>query len=312
MYIRFIFLVFIMVAVCQGKQLPLDGNPLKTSTYKSKRGSITVHKYEDGAGFPRYRILTKHYEIYSEFDPKIFPPEELGMILEAEYEQCIIFYGVKPKFSGERWPVELYANSGRFAENCPGYGGATGVYFPWTKTAHTYFMRRGPSWWTRALMIHECSHQFHDLSGVQKGDPIGCGSSKFKFVIEGVATFVEGHRWDRATETLEIGCPLPGRSRSGIEKGAKRPRTFEDMILADIQRDETFNLMMFLIHKHPQQMKALLRDPGDPTKAWIKAFGTTDMPKSFWKEYADFSKKIGDESLTQNPKAISFKGGTGN
>jgi hypothetical protein len=80
------------------------------------------------------------------------------------------------------------------------------------------------------------------------------------------------------------------------------------MILPDIERDETFNLMMFLIHKHPEQAAKLLRDTSEPRDAWKHAFGTLDMPESFWKEYADFSEEIGEESLTQNPKAIYFKG----
>lgn len=296
---------FAAVGAAFADQLPLQDTPVSTNSSTSKRGTILVEKYAPRGGLPRYRILSTHYEIYSELKPDEFPPAELGKVMEAVREQYVAFFGVDAKQEGERWPIELYGTPERFKEEHPDYSGANGVFLPNTGKAYTHRIN-GPLWWTRALMVHEATHQYHHRCGISGGTVPGTGAAKFPFVEEGVATFCEGHRWDPRTETVFVGAPLPGRSRHGTEESKARKKTFNDYLAAPLERDECFNLMMFLVHCRTRQTARLLRDPGDPAQAWTAAFGTLEPNAAFWSDYAKYQTKIGNDALIEKPGSIRF------
>lgn len=295
-----LFVVTASVRAALPDCLPMKEKPISVKQVKSKRGTITVETYRDDGGTPRTRSLSKHYEIYSELTN--IPPEELSMIMEAAWEQMVLFFGVEPTVT-ERWKIELYRDHAEFVKHKPMYVRAMGVYTHDTKTAYTHTIN-GPVSWTRTLMVHEAAHQFHFRSGVQGQKVNGYGNLKMPFMIEGVATFVEGHRWDRKSETLYLGTTLPGRSRSGLKDYRKLSHTFDDLISARISRDLSFNLVMYLVHRHPNETAKLLSDKRDGRTAWKAAFGTTDMPESFWKEFEEFQEVLGggDDALGDEPK----------
>lgn len=270
--------------------LPRGEAPMATNACVCKRGTITVATYRK-TEFNRCIIRTDHYQIYSELDPAEFPPQELGMLMEAMFEQYCRFFAVTPDLKGDRWPVEMYASPQRFQQLL--FGGANGVFYAHTRKAHSHRID-GPLDWTDKLMVHECTHQFHALSGVKDGHPVSYGSATFGFVNEGIATFGEGTLWDPKTETVKIGYPLPGRSAHGRNISSNTPRTFDDMIMHYIDRDVDFNTIMFLVHRRTRQAEQLLRDNRAPAVAWKAAFGTLDMDADFWKDYEAFVDVVSD------------------
>jgi hypothetical protein len=283
--------------------LPKNETALVTRTYTSKRGKVVVETYKK-TDFDRFLIHTTHYQIYSELKPNEFPPQELGMLMEAVFEQYCKFFDVTPDLKGEHWQIEMYATPERFQQLL--FHGANGVFYEHTRKAHSHRIN-GPLDWTLKLMVHEATHQFHALSGVSHGNPVGtCSAMKFPFVNEGTATFCEGIVWDPRTETVKIGAPLPGRSAHAVKESKDRPKTFQDYIMADLERDECCNLMMFLIHRRTAQAAQLLRDTRPPEEAWKAAFGRLEPDAAFWKDYEAFCKLIADEKNAGRCKSIYF------
>ena len=284
--------------------LPIREQPLKTEKFESKRGEITVETYSKLDNCTRYRILTKHYKIYSELKKEEHAPEKLGKILEALWENMEAFTGVKPK-QEKRWQVEIYRTRAHMKKFASGFKGQ-GIFMYGSQKVHLIRIP-GPVWWTRTMLCHEVAHQFHFKSGVRTGEKIGHGScSKFPFIQEGFATWFEGNRWDPKTETLTIGAPLPGRSNAGVKQVKNFPRTFDGFIMGKMPRDASFNLIMFLIHEKTPQMMRLLKDTRDPKVAWTAAFGTLELDEKWWEEYDAFVKKVCDNSL-KNADPKEFK-----
>ncbi len=272
-----------------------------TKTYPSKRGKVVVETYKK-ADFDRFLIRTSHYQIYSELKPDEFPPQELGMLMEAMFEQYCRFFAVTPDLKGARWQIEMYASPERFQRLMN--VGANGIFYEHTRKAHSHRIN-GPLDWTLKLMVHEATHQFHALSGVTHANPVGYGSAmQLGFMNEGIATFGEGTLWDAKTETVRIGYPLPGRSASGRNKSAQTPRTFDDMIMHYIDRDVDFNVIMFLVHRRTRQAAQLFRDTRPAPVAWRAAFGSLEMDSSFWKDFEEFVDIISDP---QNEEKGLFK-----
>ena len=115
--------------------LPKNETALATKTYSSKRGKVTVETYKK-ADFDRFVIRTAHYQIYSELKPDEFPPQELGLLMEAVFEQYCKYFSVMPDLKGERWQIEMYASPERF-QQLLGVG-SNGIFYEHTRKAHSH------------------------------------------------------------------------------------------------------------------------------------------------------------------------------
>lgn len=76
--------------------------------------------------------------------------------------------------------------------------------------------------------------------------------------------------------------------------------------MADLERDECCNLMMFLIHRRTAQAAQLLRDTRPPEEAWKAAFGRLEPDAAFWKDYEAFCKLISDERNANRYRDLYF------
>jgi hypothetical protein len=127
--------------------------------------------------------------------------DEWARMLEAAWPQYAAFFGKSPPLAkDEKLGVAFFETNDEMQAAIKRAGGtppsdAGGYYDPVSKTAYAW---RQPSvWYTRTLLLHECTHQFHRLARVAPkiSPPAWYG--------EGVAEHVSHHTWDG--EHLRLG-----------------------------------------------------------------------------------------------------------
>lgn len=124
-------------------------------------------------------------------------------VLEAAWPQYKAFFGGEPRLKpDERLQVVVYdsANAFKAALKADGVGevDAGGIYA--FKTRKAYFFRQPSTWYTRALLIHECAHQFH---GHLSGDIDRAG-----WYAEGTVEHLAQHVWDGKELKLGVVAPI--------------------------------------------------------------------------------------------------------
>ena len=175
--------------------------------------------------------------------------EEWVRVLEAAWPLYEEFFGKAPKLAkGERLAVTFVETRDDMNAAIRAAGGtppgiAGGYYDPGSKTA---FAWRQPSvWMTRALLIHECCHQFHRLARISDG------VSPPAWYVEGVADHIAHHTWDG--QRLRLGVvPMvtledwPTAALATLKSG--KPR-FEDVIegRAELDRPLCEHLVRYLV-----------------------------------------------------------------
>ncbi|MCE9582539.1 MAG: hypothetical protein K8T20_08610, partial [Planctomycetes bacterium] len=130
-------------------------------------------------------VATKHYDVHAEgMDAK-----EAGAILEALWEQLAKYFGGSPK---GRLRVEIAATKEGFEaalkKDKVGDVEAGGFYWPGTKTA--YLFVQPSAFYTRQLLIHEATHQFHLLTAAGNKPPLAA------WYGEGLVEWFGLHNWD--------------------------------------------------------------------------------------------------------------------
>ena len=60
-----LFLLAGTVTTFAKSAIPVDGDPVTAETHESKRGEITGEEDDPEYGVTRYRVWTKHYELYA-------------------------------------------------------------------------------------------------------------------------------------------------------------------------------------------------------------------------------------------------------
>ena len=142
---------------------------------------------------PTARVVeTVHYRLEAEADEGT--ATEYGRVLEAAYEGLAEFFGQAPKLAdGERLRVRFFDTQASWAAGMRADGvepptGAGGYYAPGKRTAYLY--RQPTRTFTRVLLVHEATHQFHYLARTRNAQPSA------KWYREGVAEFLSWHTWD--------------------------------------------------------------------------------------------------------------------
>jgi len=150
----------------------------------------------------RAPIRGDHYEIHSEGEPA--EAQEWLRVLEAAWPQFVAYFGAEPRLKPEeRMQVLLYNTQAAYKAGCesdgvgdPGGGGGLYAF----KTSKAYFFRQPSAYYTRALMIHECAHQFHHR--------IHGNREMAGWYVEGVAEDLAQHTWDGERLQTAIVAPI--------------------------------------------------------------------------------------------------------
>jgi hypothetical protein len=147
--------------------------------------AVAVSPAPDGA----FTVTTAHYELYAEVPPD--RAAELGRLLEAAFPAFEAWFQAAPPGAG-LLQVKLYATedawaAGLGADGIAAPSEAGGYYSSTTKTAYLYV--QGNPAYTRSLLLHEATHQFHELARTR-------GRRLPFWYVEGHAEHLSRHDWD--------------------------------------------------------------------------------------------------------------------
>jgi hypothetical protein len=142
------------------------------------------------AGTSGFTVETAHYQLYAETarDRAV----EMGRLLEAAFPAFRAWFKATPPLAGGRLPVKLYASEASWAAGLAADGvtvpsEAGGYFSPSTRTA--YLFDQPNPYYTRVLLLHEATHQFHELARTKgQGFPF--------WYTEGHAEYLSRHDWD--------------------------------------------------------------------------------------------------------------------
>jgi len=145
-------------------------------------------------------VETAHYRLEAEADASV--AKEYGRVLESAYQGLAAYFGKQPKLSeGERMRVRFFDTQAAWAQGMRADGvepptDAGGYYAPGKRTAYLY--RQPTRTFTRVLLVHEATHQFHYLARTRNAQPTS------KWYREGVAEYLSWHTWNGATIRLGV------------------------------------------------------------------------------------------------------------
>jgi len=242
--------------------------------------ALLVSRPAPAADAPRAHITT-HYDLTVE----TLDPVEVGSMLEQFHAHLTAFFGAAP--SG-RLAVGVYATRERFhaalAKDDQPKVDAGGYYAPDTRKAYLYVQ---PSeYYTRQLLLHEATHQFHYLAATENRRP------KLGLYIEGLAEYFGMHDWDGRTLRTGVvpAISLEDYPAKALERFGKiLERDFEGMVLGrkKCERPESWATMHFLAASRPKEFRAWARALDrqvEPAAAWAEAFGPVkpaDLAEAF-------------------------------
>jgi hypothetical protein len=145
-------------------------------------------------------VETEHYRLVSE-GPRA-EAEEFGRVLEAAYGGFAAYFKATPRLpKGEKLEVRFFETREAWERALQGIGavpaaGAGGFYAEGTRTAYLY--RQPTRLFTRALLLHETTHQFHFLARTRNVSPLAY------WYKEGVAECLGWNDWDGTELTLGV------------------------------------------------------------------------------------------------------------
>ena len=221
-------------------------------------------------------VQSEHYAFVTEGPEE--EAQEFTRVLEAAWPQLTAFFATAPKLAaGERLSIRFFETQAAMREAIVQGGGAApdsgGYYCPVAKTAYAY--RQPSRWYTRTLLIHEATHQFHRLGAALGGTPPSWWE-------EGLAEHLSSHTWDGRTLRLGVVPPVSLEDRSGaVWKSVHLDYPVE--LIPDEQpldRPRAMHLVRFLA----------TGDNGRPLSTWKNLRKTLDRGGSFktrelWKPF---------------------------
>ena len=188
--------------------------------------------------------------------------EDTGRLLEELHAQLTKFFGKAPK---GKLRLEVWATEKEWAESIRKDGadvptGAGGYYWPTSKKAYLYV--QPSAHYTRQLILHEATHQFHYLASTRNRSP-----GAFWYT-EGLAEYFGMHNWDG--KTLKTGVvpavTLEDYPRKALENFDKLDRNLSGMISGKVscQRPEAWALIHFLVNNHAKRFTKFRKRPIGP------------------------------------------------
>lgn len=233
---------------------------------------------------PGIEIKTDHYDLYAES----VNAEDTGAMLEALHADLTRHFGAAP---ADRLRVEVYATYDAYKEGMKrdkeSEVAAGGYYSPGTKKA--YLWVQPSAYFTRQLILHEATHQFHYQAATGNKSPTGA------WYVEGIAEYFGMHNWDG--KVLKTGVvpavTLEDYPAQALKQFDDLKQDLEGIVEGRVAHDRPVGwaLFHFLIHNYPKAFRALaarLDEGAKPGKAWEKTFGkvTPQMVKGFraWME----------------------------
>lgn len=131
------------------------------------------------------RVTTAHYDLWVEG----LDGAEVGRLLEAAYPRWASFFGREPE---GRLPAKIYATAEAMAAGMAAdgirYGGGGGYYHPGNRTFYAFV--QPSAYFSRMLILHEGTHQFHYLAATENRGYAGF------WYGEGLAEHFGMHNWD--------------------------------------------------------------------------------------------------------------------
>lgn len=236
-----------------------------------------------GSAQLRAPVRGAHYEIHSEGEPA--EAEDWLRVLEAAWPQFTEYFEGQPRLKrDERMQVHMYNSHASYKAGCEadgvGYPGGGGFYA--FKTSKAYFFRQPSAYYTRALLIHECAHQFHNR---MHGNREMAG-----WYVEGVAEDLAQHAWDGRRLQLAIVAPIslenyPGQALDLISRSEFDLDKWKDDG-GGIDRPVGMHMVRLMrTHQSWEARFASARrrlDDGQriDKSAWVAAFGSADRLES--------------------------------
>lgn len=212
---------------------------------------------------------TAHYDLYSE----TVDAADTGALLEALWDQLRAHFGSAPP---GRLRVELYeTKAGMHAaleRDRQWKVEAGGYYAPDTKTA--YLFVQPSEYFTRQLLLHEATHQFHFLAATANRGPAA------EWYTEGLAEYFGMHNWDG--KALKTGVVPSVSLEDYPAQAAKQLAAIEDdaasvaLGVTRCDRPLAWALVHYLVNVRPGWWHALsgrLDDHELPSTAWANACG---------------------------------------
>ncbi|MEK7470266.1 MAG: hypothetical protein AAB074_23085 [Planctomycetota bacterium] len=260
---------------------------------------------------PGAELKTAHYDLYAES----IDAQDAGAMLEALHAHLSKYFGRAPR---ERLRIEVYSTFEGFQEALKRDKVATveagGFYAPETKKGYLYVQ---PSeYWTRQLILHEGTHQFHLLTAAGNSAPPAA------WYTEGMAEYFGMHNWNG--KELRTGV-IPAASledypAQALKQFGDLKEDLEGIAKGTVacERPVGWALVHFLVNNHEARWKNLaaqLDARKSPAKAWEKSFGKTgpEFVKSFkdWLASHQQPLRIFWQSWQERGNAIEGKSKTG-
>ena len=271
-------------------------------------------------------LRTEHYDIHVEG----MDAAEVGNMLEQLHAQLKVYFGKAPE---GRLPVGVYATRERWAaalradrQYVPPVAG--GYYAPFTRKA--YMWVQPSAYFTRQVLLHEVTHQFHWLVATGNLAPSA------GWYTEGLAEHFGMHNWDG--KNLQTGV-IPAVTLEDYPATALRNFEAEgndlQKLFAREGRPESWALVHFLMDTRGGQfhkLAAMLDRQDNFAEAWKQAFGgetdTAHLSLEFrewikghaqpwqivWASWQQRGVNIGGESWTsaltvlkETPKTLSVE-----
>lgn len=226
------------------------------------------------------RITTAHYDLHVE--PGVgLDGADIGRFVESAYPQLAAFFGAEPPVVGPtgRLPGKIFGSSAAMAAAMAAdgitYGGGGGYYHPANRTFYAF--AQPSAFFTRMLILHEATHQFHYLSATGNQ-----GYSGFWYG-EGLAEHFGMHNWDGTRLALGI---VPAISLEDYPAQALAEFDARDRDLAALVADRAgwtrpsgWGVVSWLIDERPAEARALfdrLNRRENLVTAWTAVFGPVD------------------------------------
>jgi hypothetical protein len=212
-------------------------------------------------------LRTEHYDIHVEG----LDVADVGKMLEQLHAQLKTYFGKAPD---ERLAIGVYATQERWAAALRADRqyvpvGAGGYYAPFTHKA--YLWAQPSAYFTRQVILHEATHQFHWLIATGNLAPSAL------WYTEGIAEYFGMHNWEG--KTLQTGV-IPAVTLEDYPAAAMRNFEAEGTDLHRLftfaGRPESWALVHFLIDEHSDQFRRLahrLDRQDNFAEAWKEVFG---------------------------------------